>query len=143
MRTLLLLLAGTALAPPPLAEACDCSGMTLARARDRASVAFIGTITKRQDSKTCTTPKQCERVHTYTVKVDGVYKGKVGKTVTVETRPDGKCGAFGDLRTLGKQWLFFSQTAEPYRLSVCNGTTVATKVRLAEANKQLGTAESP
>ena len=147
LRYLLVVIAGAALLASPLADACVCS-TTIAKAKDASSVVFIGTITKQRQSKSCDTTQKpaCGSVFTYTVAVEGVFKGTVGKTVTVKTgRAKGSCSTgLAHRAPTGTKWLFFSKSAaEPFELRICGGTFQVTTKLSDFVTKELGAPKAP
>ena len=147
MHYLAFVLAALVLFESPAADACVCGG-TLAKAKDGSAAVFIGTITKRTQAKDCD-PKQkpsCVSVFTYTVAVEGVFKGSVAKTVTVNSgRPKGTCSTGLAYRApTNTKWLFFSKSsAAPYELRICGGTLQVTPKLNDFVTQQLGAAKAP
>ena len=147
MRILCLVLASIILCASPLADACVCA-TTIAKAKDASSVVFIGTITKQRQSKSCdaTLKPACGSVFTYTVAVEGIFKGSVGKTVTVKSgRAKGTCSTgLAHRAPTGTKWLFFSKSAaEPFELHICGGTFQVTPKLNDFVTKELGAPKAP
>ncbi|HEY5924629.1 MAG TPA: hypothetical protein VIV11_23280 [Kofleriaceae bacterium] len=146
-RCLLVVTAASALLAPPLADACVCT-INIAKAKDASTVVFIGTITKQKESKSCDAIQKpaCGSVFTYTVAVEGVFKGTVGKTVTVKSgRAKGTCstGLIGR-HGKGNKWLFFSKSAaEPFELRICGGTLQITPKLNDFVTQELGAPKAP
>jgi hypothetical protein len=128
MRTLILLLA-IAL-PVRDAVACRCVPAGAVTGARESPIAFLGRVVhehKRDDS------------YSYTVAVEGVWKGKVAATVEIEAGTAmGDC-SIGRLR--GERWLFI--TNERLRPSLCGGTQPATAAVIDEMTKAFGAPAHP
>lgn len=131
-----------------IAFACrtSCKPPSARGAARAASVAFVGTITKTTRTEDCDPkhPTWCTRSESYEVAVEGVWKGKVGKTTTVDAGSGaGDCS----IGSLGKnldheRWLFFSR-GTPVTLRICGGSRRATDADIAAITTDLGAPRAP
>jgi len=148
MRYVCVLIAIIVILESPLADACRCPQPSVATAAARAKVAFVGTITKVHENKKCDPkhPTWCTSTFTYDLTVEGVFKGSVAKTVTINTghgRGDCSSGSLGkDVENT--RWLVFSSsTKEPLFNHLCGGTQRATEKSIAVVTKKLGAPKAP
>lgn len=148
MRRLLVLLVLALLTPPAIAYACttSCKTPSARGAARAASVAFVGTITKANVVEDCVPkhPTWCTRSYSYEVTVEGVWKGTVGKTITVDAGHNAGDCSIGSLgkNVTNQRWLFFSRTT-PVRLRMCGGSRLATDRDIAAITADLGAARTP
>ncbi|HEY5924628.1 MAG TPA: hypothetical protein VIV11_23275 [Kofleriaceae bacterium] len=148
MRTILVIIIALCVAPA-VAYACRCLKPQVAEAADRAKVVFAGTISDVRKTTICNPqrPKQCDTELTYTVKVDGVFKGSVDKIVKIN--PGGRglqtsCHTSLGSKVKNTRWLFFmSSPKQPFFLLLCDGTQRATDVAIETITKKLGTPKAP
>lgn len=131
-----------------IAFACrtSCKTPSARGAARAASVAFVGTITKTTRTEHCDPkhPTWCTRSESYEVAVEGVWKGKVGKTITVDAGSGAGDCSIGSLgKNLDSQrWLFFSR-ATPVTLRICGGSRRATDPDIAAITADLGAPTAP
>jgi len=132
----------------PTAEACrtSCKAPSARAAARAASVAFVGTITKTTVVADCDPnhPTWCTRSYSYEVSVEGVWKGKLGRTITVaggSGTGDCSIGALGK-SVDNQRWLFFSRDL-PVTLRICGGSRRATDTDIAAITADLGAPAAP
>lgn len=135
-------------ATPSLAYPCRmaCQGPSPASAAKQSKVAFVGTITKTIVTSDCHPkhPDWCTHSYSYEVAVEGVWKGSLGKTITVDAGSNtgdcsqGKLGKNID----GQKWLFFSRQ-NPVKITMCSGTRRATDAHVAAITRALGAPSTP
>jgi hypothetical protein len=142
MRTLLALV--TLALPVRDAVACKCYPVELADAVDGAPVVFVGRLV--HETKTPLDPEACKRKpadcsysYSYTVAVEGVWKGKVAATVEIPTGTAGGDCTMGELR--GERWLFVAD--DKLEVRMCNGTQPATPAVVDKVQKVLGPPRRP
>jgi hypothetical protein len=130
------------------AHACKCSSPSLASSAANANVVFVGTIAKVHEDKQCHPQHAdwCTSSFKYEIAVEGVFKGSVGKRVTIDAgHGRGNCsmGSLGK-HAVGKQWLVLSSSTQaPYFIKLCGNTQPATAEKLAALAKQLGAPKLP
>lgn len=131
-----------------IAFACrtSCKTPSARGAARAASVAFVGTITKTTRTEDCDPkhPTWCTRSESYEVAVEGVWKGKVGKTITVDAGSGAGDCSIGSLgKSVDRQrWLFFSR-GTPVTLRICGGSRRATDTDIAAITADLGAPRTP
>lgn len=122
------------------ADACKCAQPDLAKEVQGATAVFVGkpiSATKRPiDAAECAkpAPNLCRYEYTHEVQVEGVWKGDVPATVTINTGSGGGDCTFGDLGQ--EKWLFV--TGPSLAIHRCGATQLATKEVLQQVKKQLG-----
>lgn len=123
------------------AHACSCKAGSTPDDAKAASDVFTGTV---EDATTSGGPRR-DRVVTYDVTVDRVYKGDVRTEDVTVTSPAtaGQCGV-GDLRA-DRRYLFFARGAAGAELSTgsCSGTAPARGVLVARVERLLGDGRDP
>lgn len=117
------------------AHACTCGEQTVSEQRQNASVVFAGTV----KSKVRSNAVERDGVQV-TIKVTRVWKGNVGREITIYTGPTADIYTFENLCApplkVGASYLVFAVGKEKFATDVCAGT-----VLLAEAKttiQQLG-----
>jgi hypothetical protein len=149
MRLVLIVIFVAASLATAIAYACttSCKTPSARGAARAASVAFVGTITKTNRTDQCRYPKHptwCTSSYSYEVTVEGVWKGQVGKTITVDAghnRGDCSIGSLGKDVT-NQRWLFFSRH-NPVKLRICGGSRRATDKDIAAITADLGAPAAP
>lgn len=131
----------------PVADACTCARPSLATAAARAGVAFVGTITTQHDDPRCDPkhPTWCSHAWSYEVRVEGVWKGALPRTVTVRAGSGhGDCsrGSLGR-RVVGQRWLFFAARGREVSIRTCGGTRRATSSAIAWLSRRYGRPAAP
>jgi hypothetical protein len=125
-----------------VAYPCKCAEPALGDAVKRADAAFVGTITGVDKQATCRYPNHpdwCTHSYTYTIAVEGVWKGTVPAKVTLSTGSGtGDC-SMGSLGSQ-KRWVFVANVRTGGKLAVrmCGGTRVATPATVAAMTKAYG-----
>lgn len=117
---------------PRIADACSCAAPGPAdKGVKKSTTAFTGTITK-------STKDSAGNWHTE-IEVDGVYRGTVSKTVTLDTGDAGGDCSVGELGAVGTRWLIVSSSkTAPFEIFACSVTqeiTPAVTKRLTKLGK--------
>src|SRR5262249_3182730 len=84
-------------------------------------------------------PDDCRYSYSYTVAVEGVWKGKVAPIVEIPTGTAGGDCTMGQLR--GERWLFVAD--DKLEIRMCGGTQPATQAVLDRIAKALGPPRRP
>ncbi len=139
MRLLLALalsVASAAAIAPRLADACSCAPPGPAdKGVKKAATAFTGTITKATEDADGNWHIELE--------VDGVYRGTVTKTVSLDTGSAGGDCSRGELGPVGSRWLIVSSSkTAPYAVSACSVTQAITPT-VTKQLKKLGKPRQP
>jgi hypothetical protein len=127
------------------ADACKCAQPDLAKEVQGATAVFVGkpiSATKRPiDPAECAkpAPNLCRYEYTHEVQVEGVWKGDVPATVTIDTGSGGGDCTFGDLGQ--EKWLFV--TGPDLAIHRCGASQLATKEVLHQMKKQFGAPKAP
>ncbi len=125
--------AGVLLVHPAAQAACTCTAGSVKQEARAADVVFRGVLTEQTDQR---------RRTTYTLQVERVYQGSVGKTpvAVVSDARGGRCG-LGRLRVDLAYVVFAAQDGERLTSGRCDGTDRATSAYVSDVERVLGKGE--